>query len=116
MQLKKGQFDPQPKPSFGRPKEFSGVLGRVLKSLGLTGKYNGWLVVTRWDEIVGPAVSSKAKAVSYEDGCIFVAVRDSTWRQELSMRQEELLEKIHSLPYGKAVKRIRLVKDVKGFE
>ena len=88
----------------------------MIGSLGLTSKYNGWLVVTGWNEIVGPAVSSKAKAVGYEDECIIVAVRDAAWRQELAMSQDELLEKIHSFPYGRGVKRIRLVQDAKGIE
>ncbi len=116
MNLKNGQFDSSASSKFKRPKEFSGVLGRVLRSLGLTSKYNGWLVVTRWKEIVGPAVSSKAKAVGYEDDCIFVAVPDAAWRQELAMRQEELLEKIRNLPYGRSIKQIRLVQGTKGFE
>lgn len=99
-----------------RPKHFSGILGRVMSSLGLSRDYDGWLVVTRFSEIVGPGISNKAEAVGYEDGHLFVAVQDAAWRQELSMRLDELLDKIHKLPYGRSVKQIRLVQGTKGFE
>ena len=99
-----------------RPKHFSGVLGKVMSSLGLSNTYNGWLVVTRFNEIVGPAIGGKATAVGYEDGTLFVAVEDAAWRQELAMRHDELLGEIHKLAYGRSVKRIRLVQGTKGFE
>jgi predicted nucleic acid-binding Zn ribbon protein len=99
-----------------RPKSFAGVLGKVISSLGLSNTYNGWLVVTRFNEIVGPAIAGKANAVGYEDGCLFVAVKDAAWRQELAMRHDELLEKIRKLPYGQSVKHIRLVQGTKGSE
>ena len=116
MIRKNQQFSPINGRSGGQPKHFSGVLGRVMRSLGLSNSYNGWLVVTRWPQIVGTAIAEKAGAVRYEDGSLYVAVQDASWRQELAMRQDELLEKIHSFPYGKAVKEIRLVQGRKGFE
>jgi hypothetical protein len=98
------------------PKPISGVIGKVIASLGLSGSYNGWQVVNKWPEIVGNAIARKATAVRWEDGCLFVEVRDASWRQELAMKQDELLEKIHSLPYGRSVKEIRLVRGMKGPE
>jgi predicted nucleic acid-binding Zn ribbon protein len=100
----------------GQPKPMSGVLARVISSLGIAKSYNGWQVVNLWPEIVGKEIASRADAIRFEDGCIYVAVKDSAWRQELSMRQEELLEKIRSYPYGRTVNEIRLVQGGKGFE
>ncbi len=98
------------------PKPISGVIGKAMASVGLAGSYNGWQVVNKWPDIVGPAIARKATATQWEDGCLFVAVRDAAWRQELAMKKDELLEKIHSLPYGKSVKEIRLVHGTKGSE
>ena len=89
-------------------KPISGILDKVIKSFGLSRNYNGWLVVSNWDKIVGKEIADHARAVKYEDGCLFVSVEDSAWRQQLSMSLESLLKKIHSLPYGNAVKQIRL--------
>lgn len=116
MTQKNQRYDSSREWSSKRPKQFSGVLGKVISSLGLSNNYNGWLVVSRWDEIVGPAIGHKAKAVGYEDGYLFVAVHDAAWRQELAMRHDELLGKIHNLPYGRSVRQIRLVQGTKGFE
>ena len=116
MITKSQQFSPQSDRAGRQPKHFSGVLSGVFRSLGLAGSYNGWLVVTRWPQIVGEAIAEKANAIRYEDGSLYVAVRDASWRQELAMRQDELLKKIHSFPYGTSVKEIRLVHGRKGFE
>ncbi len=95
-------------------KTMSSVLSGVLHSLGLAEQFNGWLVVDRWPEIVGPAIAHVSRAIKYEDSVLYVAVDDSAWRQELAMKQESLLEKIKSFPYGHTVKQIRLVRGEKG--
>jgi len=116
MYDKQEQFNADRPKRGGQPKAMSGVLARVVKSLGISKSYNGWQVVNRWPEIVGQEIASRASAVRYEDGFIYVTVKDSAWRQELSMKKEELLEKIRSYPYGRTVKEIRLVGGGKGFE
>lgn len=98
------------------PDNFSGVLGRILKSFGLSERYNGWTVVSKWPEIVGNEIAQKAKAISYEDGCLVVAVEDDSWRQELSMRNDEIMKKIKEYSSGKAVKKIRLIHSGKGIQ
>lgn len=108
------QLKPQRNKPGNPPKAISGIINRVLKGVGLGREYNGWMVVTEWADIVGPAIAKVARAVRFEDGCLEVAVADSSWRQELSMQQAELLKKIHSRPYGAAVTRIRLVQGGKG--
>ncbi|UCD63323.1 MAG: DUF721 domain-containing protein [Candidatus Zixiibacteriota bacterium] len=97
-----------------QPGPLSGALGRVIKSAGLTDKYHGWMVVTQWAKIVGPDLARVARPERYDDGTLIVAVPDASWRQELSMKQDELLEKIRSHPYGKSITRIRLIQGGKG--
>ena len=96
------------------PKEISGVIGKLIHSLGLTSRYNGWTVVAKWPEIVGNEIANQAKAIRYHEGTLYVAVPDSAWRQQLSMQVESLRDKIRGLPYGKSVKEIRLVQGEKG--
>ncbi|NOY89334.1 MAG: DUF721 domain-containing protein [FCB group bacterium] len=96
------------------PKPISGVIAQVVQSLGLKKNYDGWMVVTNWADIVGSTVAKQAKAVNFEDGCLFVAVEDPAWRQELALKTEEILKKIHDFPYGKTVKQIRLIGGRKG--
>jgi predicted nucleic acid-binding Zn ribbon protein len=98
------------------PDKFSGVLAKIMSSFGLTNRYNGWTVVSKWSEIVGDEIAQKAKAINFEDGCLFVAVEDDSWRQELSMRTDEILKKIKEYPFGRAIKKIRLIHSGKGIQ
>ena len=102
------------RPRNRRPTAISSVLSGVFSSLGLTEQYNGWQVVEHWPELVGEAIARVSTALKFEDGVLYVAVNDAAWRQELAMKQESLLDKIKSLPYGRAVKQIRLVRGEKG--
>ena len=97
------------------PTPISGVIEAVIKSLGLTGKYHGWLVVTNWSSIVGEHIAKVSHAFRYDDGTLFVAVRDASWRHNLSMEIENILAKIRTYPYGRAIKQIRLVSGEKGY-
>jgi len=85
-----------------------------MRSLGLKKSFDGWQVVTSWPEIVGEDVSRRAAAIRYEDGVLYVAVPDDSWRQQLSMQTEMILQKIHSYPFGRAVESIRLQRGKKG--
>lgn len=94
--------------------KLSGVLGKILHSLGLTERYNGWTAVNRWSEIVGEEMAKRAKAVKFEDGCLYVAVESDVWRQQISMQLDEIKKKIHQYPFGRAIKTIRLIRTGKG--
>jgi len=96
------------------PKPISGVVRNVLASLGLARRYDGWLTVTNWPEMVGEQVAKVARAVRFEDGVLYVAVAGDVWRQELSMQTDAILKKIRSYPYGKVVTQLRLVRGEKG--
>lgn len=96
------------------PQPISGTMNRLIAALGLTREYGGWTAVEQWPELVGDTVARAAKAVSFEDGCLIVAVPDAAWRQELTMRLEELLTEIRRTPYGHSVTSIRLVRAQKG--
>jgi predicted nucleic acid-binding Zn ribbon protein len=86
----------------------------VIGSLGLGKSYNGWLVVTRWPEIVGEQVAKRARAVRFDDGVLFVVVEDAAWRQNLSMQTEDFLAAIHQYPFGNVVRQIRLIGTERG--
>ena len=99
---------------FEAPKAISGVIEKVVRSLGLSDRYHGWQVVTNWEEIVGETVARVAVATRFEDGVLYVAVADDAWRQELAMQTDSILEKIRTYPYGKGIKQLRLVRGKKG--
>ena len=97
-----------------KPTSISSVMSSVMGSVGLQDSFMGWKVVSSWKDIVGPDVASRASADNYENGVLYVTVQKDVWRQELQMQKEMILRKIHSLPYGRAIREIRLVKGQKG--
>ena len=91
-----------------RPQILSPVIESVIGNLGLKKRYSGWQIVNQWPQIVGDKIAQAAQAQRYEDGILFVKVKDAAWRQELSMQTDSILESIHKSPHGKFVKQIRL--------
>jgi len=82
---------------------------RVLAGLGLLETFNGWKVCQLWPEFVGEPIASHATATRYEQHTLYVRVTDSVWRHNLSLERENILRKIHSLPYGASVRTIEFV-------
>jgi predicted nucleic acid-binding Zn ribbon protein len=97
-----------------QPQPISGILESVIASLGLTRRYHGWLVVSKWPEIVGERIAHRSKALRFDDGTLYVAVPDAVWRQELAMQTVNILREIQSRPYGREIKKLRLVHGTKG--
>jgi predicted nucleic acid-binding Zn ribbon protein len=54
----------------------------------------------RWPEIVGEIIAAKSEPVRYRDGVAWIAAVDSSWRQELDLRQEEILDRLNRLAGG----------------
>jgi predicted nucleic acid-binding Zn ribbon protein len=94
-------------------KDSSAKLGSLIESLlsrlGLAHSVGGWNIVNRWPEIVGDKIAAKSKAVRFENDTLMVSVPDSSWRQELLLSTDKILSKIHTVPGGRAVKKIHFV-------
>lgn len=93
--------------NFRHPQPLSRLVDKLMASLGLARRYDGWRVVNEWTDIVGQKLAERARAVRFAEGVLYVAVDDDSWRQELSMQLETILDEIHQRPYGRAVKEIR---------
>jgi predicted nucleic acid-binding Zn ribbon protein len=97
-----------------RAKPIAGIVDRLMRSMGLSRRYDGWHAVSGWPDIVGETIAAVSEAVRYDDGVLYVAVEKDVWRQELAMRTETILKQIQSMPYGRAVERIQLIRGKKG--
>jgi len=97
-----------------KPAPVAGIVDRVIGSLGLAQGYYGWLIVSQWPEIVGEYYADRSRAFRFDDGELQVAVEDPVWRQQMAMDTEKILEIIHARPYGRVVKKLRLVRGEKG--
>ena len=48
-----------------------------------------------WPQVVGADAARRAQARSFADGCLTVAVDNSPWLHELTLRVEELTARLH---------------------
>ncbi len=92
-----------------QPEPLSSIIRRILFSKGLEMGIKESEVVQRWDEIAGARIAEKAEAYAVESGILFLRVADSSWRNELAMMKEELVEKINAFFGEKRISRIHLI-------
>ena len=85
------------------------LLDKLLAGYGLAHQLGGWRAVARWPEVVGEKNAAVSRAVRFSDDTLLVSVPDAVWRQQLSLTVDDILEKIHALPGGRAVKRIHFI-------
>ncbi|MFQ6007873.1 MAG: DUF721 domain-containing protein [Candidatus Zixiibacteriota bacterium] len=97
------------------PKPIAGAVEKLVKSLGISRSYHGWVVVSKWPQIVGEQVAKVARAFRFDDGVLYVAVPDAAWRQNLAMETDTILHKIRSYPFGRVVTQLRFVHAEKGY-
>ena len=95
------------------PAPIAGIVDGIIASLGLTRRYHGWMMVSRWPEIVGEYYARRSRAIRFADGVLYVAVEDASWRQQMALDTEKILKIIHAYPNGRVVSSLRLVRGEK---
>ncbi|HTT67792.1 MAG TPA: DUF721 domain-containing protein [Gemmatimonadales bacterium] len=91
-----------------RPTRVGDILTGVLKSAGLADRLGQAAVVAAWSDLVGEKIAGAAVPESVAaDGTLFVRVKSSAWRQELSLMTPEVLSLINADRSTGRIKRIR---------
>ena len=85
------------------------LMDKILAGFGLLHTLGGWRIVTGWPQIVGEKIAEVSRAIRFSDDTLLVSVPDDGWRQQLSLEVDEILDKIHVLPGGKAVRKIHFI-------
>jgi hypothetical protein len=73
----------------------SSLMERTLARLGLDRRLDDYRVWQAWDEVVGRTISRNAQPVRLDGDRLVVTVRSSTWLQELTLLQGELLNRLN---------------------
>jgi predicted nucleic acid-binding Zn ribbon protein len=91
-----------------RPEPLAAALQRFLDQQGLARRVGQTNALEAWPRVVGPAVAAAARPVSVlGDGTLVVAVRSSTWMNELSMMERELLDALNQANPSAPLTKIR---------
>lgn len=90
------------------------VIENILRSYNLWHGYKQFLVVEKWDEVVGSELSAITRAENIKNGTLRVAVKDSVWAYHLTMLKPRLVKKLNEYVGSKVVKDIFFI--IKPFE
>jgi predicted nucleic acid-binding Zn ribbon protein len=88
-------------------KTIGSAMDELVKSLGIQKKLQEYDAVVYWELAVGERIAQVATATRIQQGILFVHVKTSTWRNELVLRKNEIMDKLNTL-IG-----IDVVKDIK---
>lgn len=67
------------------------LLIKTLKNLPNAKQIKGQMLIDAWPNVVGLQIAAKAKATMFENGILFVWVRDSVWAQHLSLQKKQIV-------------------------
>lgn len=70
------------------------LLKKTLKSAGIADRVDRQAAVAFWEEIVGPKLAEKTRALRVEKDILKVKVASSPWRNEMVFLKEDILKKI----------------------
>lgn len=77
------------------PTRLSALLEKTLARFGLDRRLDDYRIWQAWDEVVGRTISRNAQPVRLDGDRLVVTVRSSTWLQELTLLQGELLSRLN---------------------
>jgi predicted nucleic acid-binding Zn ribbon protein len=83
------------------------ALDDLVNNLGIKQKLSEYDAVLLWEDTVGEQIAKMTTATRITQGVLFVRVKTGTWRNELTMRKKEIMEKLNS------VIGINVVRDIK---
>jgi predicted nucleic acid-binding Zn ribbon protein len=88
-------------------KALDAVLHELISSLGIQEKLQEYDAVSRWNEIVGEQIAKASTAAGIKQGVLHVRVQSGPWRNELTIRKKEIIDKINVSIGSNIVKDIK---------
>ncbi len=89
------------------PKSLGEALEELVGTLGIKTKLQEYEAVVQWPQIVGERIAQEAAATRIAKGVLFVKVRSGVWRNELTLRKKEIMNRINATLGGEVVKDIK---------
>lgn len=83
------------------------VLDELVNELGIRKKLREYDAVIYWGDIVGDHIAKVTVVRRISQGVLYVRVKTSVWRNELTLRKKELIDKINSVVSETVVKDIK---------
>lgn len=95
--------------SGGGPSLLGDVLGNVVARLGLDRDLDDYRIWAAWDEVVGPAVAQNAQPVRLDSRRLVIAVKNTTWMQELTLLRVDICSRLNQWMGREVVSELFLI-------
>jgi predicted nucleic acid-binding Zn ribbon protein len=82
------------------------LLNEVLQKYKLEPALHRARLPEYWRQVVGDRIAALSEVRSFDGGVLRVHVREAVWRSELTLRREELRQKLNSLAGGEMIREI----------
>ena len=88
-------------------KPIRSAITELVNGLGIQKKLQEYDAVIYWENVVGERIAQMTTATRILQGVLFVHVKSSTWRNELTLRKKEIIDKLNSIIGIDTVKDIK---------
>ncbi len=92
---------------FASIKPISSAIDELVNGLGIQKKLQEYDAIVYWEKVVGDRIAQMTTAIRIKQGILFVHVKTSTWRNELTLRKKEIIDKLN------IIIGVDVVKDIK---
>ncbi len=93
------------------PQKVGNILSLALRSAGIDREIARYEFVIHWQEIMGPAISSRTRPDSFKNGILTLRVSNPQWAQELVFHKELLMNRLNKFLSEGSTKEI--VRDIR---
>jgi predicted nucleic acid-binding Zn ribbon protein len=83
------------------------ALKQLVQSLGIEKQVEQYKIFDVWNDVVGQQVAKVAQPERLQNGVLIVNVNNAPWRNELTFRKREILEKIHERTNSNSITDIK---------
>ena len=85
------------------------AINNLLKAAGLDAGVAQNKALLVWDDVVGVKVSENTTPEKVEAGTLYIKASNSTWRQELMFKKDDILKKLNKKLGEKTIKEIKFI-------
>ncbi len=89
-----------------KPNSLSEVLAMLVNKKGWHDQYFQAKLANKWQNIVGDKIALETSIDSLKDGILTIRTQSSTWRTELTLRANQLIQKINEELQSDVVEKI----------
>ena len=90
-------------------KHIAKSLKESLKKAGLYQGVKNIKVLELWPKVVGEKIANKTEANDIKNGTLFVEVSNSTWRQELLFKHQDIIKELNNRLGKNTIQEIRFI-------